>query len=517
MGDGTAGGRAANSSLVARHSSLRPEGAGGNVKGIAGEAARAPTEGRNGARLKVAPPRGGWKVRLPSRAGMGDGTAGGRAANSSLVARHSSLRPEGAAASGFREEGEGVEFADAVVVGVGVGVEDEEGLGAMVMDGAEGGEFALEGGGVADGGGDLPVAGGAFLEGDEIDFAALQPADVDFAVAAAEFEENDVFEEVSGIAAAGAEQGGTEAGIDGIVFAEGLEIGLAADVVAVGLAEEVGLAEGTEIFVDGRRGRAHAVGPEGVDNAVDGKGRADVVEGEAHEALEESRILEAAALEDVAVEDGVEDALEVLVDGGGVAAEGEGQREAAFAGIAAPDGLRGEGGGREGGAVFGKGKGIHAALDVAPREIGGQFAGEEGAVGAGDGDVESAARVEAVNQALPSRNPLDFVEQDMGAASGGETGLEGVPGVAPGGVVRFVGIFVVDADDAVRRDAIRAKGLGIQGEGGRFAAASDAGQDFDQIAPLPGLEPGGYAGTGMERGWIVFMRHGETPCLIEVS
>lgn len=169
---------------------------------------------------------------------------------------------------GGEEEVEEGEVEDAVLVVVaGGGVGGDEDFGESIVDAAEGTQllFALFGGGESVGG--LDVGAGAAEVADEIDLQLLALAHaalvagvdgVDTHIhgdaAAAQLVINQIFHEVRFLKLAEVETGVAQAEVGEIVFGGGVDIPLAADVVARGFFNQKGLFENRQVFFDGRGG-----------------------------------------------------------------------------------------------------------------------------------------------------------------------------------------------------------------------------------------------------------------------
>ena len=146
-------------------------------------------------------------------------------------------------------------MADALEV---VGLDDVEGeeqLGEVIASGAEGGEFAGEGGGVEGGGGDLYVEPATWAFGDEVDFAAVgEVADADAPSATEQVEADEIFKEAGDIGRAIAEQGVTEAKVCGVVFLGDFKVPLASDIPAEELDGEICIGDLAKVAEEGGDG-----------------------------------------------------------------------------------------------------------------------------------------------------------------------------------------------------------------------------------------------------------------------
>ena len=178
--------------------------------------------------------------------------------------------------------------------------------------------------------------------------------------------------------------------------------------------QEIGLFEVEDVRGErvGRAAQCKAVAERGVveDGGCD-------VEQIVRQGAEGGGVAKVVALADVAFQNGVRQGFDIF---GSIRRVGSGKgREGAIVQIVVQCGTAGANGPRGGTlridlacrAVFAKRKGKEFDGVIAPGEVGGQFTAQQLGVGAGDQKAESAPE-EAVDEEIPLRNVLDFVQEE---------------------------------------------------------------------------------------------------------
>ena len=397
-----------------------------------------------------------------------------------------------------------VDAADAVAVGRKVFVEREEGLGMVVANREQGRVFALARRGVAHSFGDLPVVDAVAAARHEVHFPAVLPPDEDVRKATEEFEKDHVFEDAPGVAVPVAGKPVPESDVRRVVLASSRQDFLSADVVAFGLAEEKGVAEGVDIALYRVAVRLEPSGRKAVRDVSEARRIPDVVEKEPGDAVDQAGVGELLAAEDVLDENRVVDAVQIVSDEPGVAIKGKNVGEGAEAeilGVASRPVARGA----YGVAPFPERERLHRDFDVAPGKMRGKFAGEHVGIGARDVDIDSPSGVEAVDQLLEFRDPLYFVQKHVGRPPLSEPQLDPVPDRAPRSEIRRVRILEIERNDLFRGDARTEKFVPEQFKNRRLSATANAGDDLDDVAVAPLAQVFDVGRTGNE----VF--HGKTP------
>lgn len=222
----------------------------------------------------------------------------------------------------FGEEPVGdVDNLDALVIKrrlVGAG---EEELRVGIGGGKERSDFSLEGGGLADVGGNLDVEFFIGAASDEVDFAFAEGADVDFVATAEKLDGDNILVGVTEVEVVGAEFGVFEGVVTEVIFILRGEIGFALDVETADFIEGEGVTEVVKIEIDSAVADLVTAGAEGVGDAAAGGEVGDVVHQEVADFLEEGGVLDVVFLLNVADDEGVVDVADILVTLGLVGVE----------------------------------------------------------------------------------------------------------------------------------------------------------------------------------------------------
>lgn len=217
-----------------------------------------------------------------------------------------------------------IQRANAVVVVVQSWFEGENEFFVVIADLLQRREFALAGGVALHGFGDLDIAFFGGFGGDEINFLVAEFADGDVVTAAQEFEVDDVFDGVTAVAVAEAEEIVAQADVDDVILSEGAEKFFAFDVEAFDLVEKIAFEQRVHIGLYGvgtwgafaRNVFEQALIDERVADGGEGDGAADIIGEEKDNFAQQDGIGELTlattffALEDVAYDDGGIDAVE---------------------------------------------------------------------------------------------------------------------------------------------------------------------------------------------------------------
>ena len=222
-----------------------------------------------------------------------------------------------------------VDFPDAVEVGRRIAVKGQQGLRMVVANGFERCEFAKESRFLAGGEGDLVVMGNGVLKRDEVDLVGAERADEDLVVAALQFQIDDILKNSPLVARLVGEKQPAKARVGEVVLGVGAQNVPALDVVAAHAVKEVGLAERFGVGVQRGVGNGQAFVLEDSDDFVDRVEVADVVGEEFDQTAKRGDIPVAVACDDVLVDDGVENAREIVVLRLGIRIQQGGEGEAA--------------------------------------------------------------------------------------------------------------------------------------------------------------------------------------------
>ena len=210
-------------------------------------------------------------------------------------------------------------------------------------------------------------------------------------------------------------------------------------------------------------------------------------------------------LDDVADDDRVENRLEVLDRRGALEPEVLQSGEAAqdqvvveqFPGRAGGPGVKFD--------ELAEGQGEYGELHVPAGEVGGQFSGEHGGVGAGEVEVAVPVHAQGVDRILPPGDALDLVEEDVGPLRAVRQARAQVLQERGRIAQCETGLgFQVEAHHGGAREAF-GDPLGDHVEQGGLAAPAHAGEDLDDGDVDEGSDAVDVAGT------IDVVLHGAPP------
>ncbi len=255
-------------------------------------------------------------------------------------------------------------------------------------------------------------------------------------------------------------------------------------------ADDLGVLENLEVAVERLALDAHALPPEVGEDVRERGRRAEVVDDVVAHLVEDRDVLHLHAPADVLLEDLPNDRAHVgaLVRHLGVV---ERLGEAALEDVAVE---LGHGVGVDllpeealHLAVLLEAERLHLELDVAPRQPGGQLAGEQVGVRAGDEDGEPALGAKLVHDLLEPLDVLDLVDKEVLHAADPERGL--YQRLEPvGRLHRAEAVPVeVEVDDVVLLHARNPELLGDDLHEARLAAPADAGEHLDHAVVV--VEP----------------------------
>ena len=381
-----------------------------------------------------------------------------------------------------------VDLLDAVEVGGRIAVEGEQELRMVVPDELERLEFAGEGRLVTYCERDLIIRGRGVFKSDEIDFVRAERSDKHFAVAAFQFEKDDVFKDATEVSAPVAQQNAAEPRVGNVVLGVRLQEIPSANVVAICAEQQERITEQIEVAVDRLVVDGESIFQKCSGNAVDGKQVADVVKDELRQSLEEVYVANAIPCCDVFVEDGIENAGKIVVLQRRVLGQQHRGRESSESHVVL-NGDVGNGVGGLGAHVFGEGQRMQLYLDIASGQEGGQFARKEFAVGSGDVNIAILSRKDSVNQPFEIGHDLHFIQKDVVFPFPLHLRVNEFPRFAISREGGRADVFKVDRDDVLMRNAFLDQHVAENFQQRSFTAAPDACDDLDDVTVAPFTDP----------------------------
>ena len=389
---------------------------------------------------------------------------------------------------GVEQKINGIDLLDAVEVCGRIAVEGEQEFRMIIPDEPEWLEFAGEGRLVTYCERDLIVCGRGVFKSDEIDLVRAECSDKHFAVAAFQFEKNDIFKYASEVSAFVAQQNAAKSGIGNVVFGVRLQKVAPANVVAICAEEQERITEQIEVVVDRLVVDCESVFQKGSCNAVDGEQVADIVKDEFRQSLEDVYVTNAIACRDVLVEDRIENAGKIVILQRGILRQQHRSRESSESHVVLKSDVR-NGVGRLGAHVFGEGQRMKLYLDVASGQEGGQFARKEFAVGSSDVNIVIFSCKDSVNQPFKIGNDLHFIQKDVVLPVSFHLSVNEFPRFAISCEGRRTDVFKVDRDDVLLRNAFLNQNVAENFQQCGFAAASDACDNLDDVMIAPFTNP----------------------------
>ena len=303
-----------------------------------------------------------------------------------------------------------VDDADAFHLTFGVLRAGDDHLRIGVLDGEQGGDFALQSLLARNIVAHLDIGLYALFDGDEIDFFLAELSDVDFVSAPQQFNGDEIFIEMPVIGVFRADRGVAEREVRKVILFIRFQIALAFDVVPLEGVEQKATAEIFHICAARLIVRLIGVGGERVCDLADRRLAADIVHQKVGDHVQKVFVFYFELGDDVLRDGRADDARKVFPCVCLIFVEIR-ARHSAFDHIAVERrldivlGIIQE--------IFAEGEGKHCDLEDAAAEQGGEVAGKEKGIGAGQIDIEALFLVQAVDDGLKSVAKLHFVDEEV--------------------------------------------------------------------------------------------------------
>ena len=389
---------------------------------------------------------------------------------------------------GVEQKINGIDLLYAVEVCGRIAVEGEQELRMIVPDELERLEFALEGSFVTYSECDLIVCGRGVFKSDEIDLICAERSDKHFAVAAFQFEKNDVFKHATEVSALVAQQNAAESGVGNVVLGVRLQKVTSANVVAICAEQQERITEQMEVAVDRLVVDGESIFQKGSGNAVDGEQVADIVKDELRQSLEEVYVTNAIACRDVLVEDRIENAGKIVILQRSILGQQHRGRESSESHVVLDSDVW-NGMDRLGAHVFGEGQRMQLYLNVASGQEGSQFARKKFAVGSSDVNIAIFSRKDSVNQPFEIGHDLHFIQKDVVFPASLHLRVYEFPCFAISCEGGRTDVFKVDRDDVLLRNAFLDQNVAENFQQCGFTATSDACDNLDDVMIAPFTNP----------------------------
>ena len=279
-----------------------------------------------------------------------------------------------------------------------------------VLDGEQGGDFPLQRFGAGNIVAYLDIGLYALFDSDEIDFFLAELPDVDFVSAAQQFDGDEIFIEMPVIGVFRADRGVAEREVCKVVFFIRFQIALAIDVVPLEGVEQKAAAEIFYISAARLIVRLIGVGGERVCDLADRRLAADIVHQKIGDHVQQVFVFDSELGDDVFRDGRADDARKVFPCVCRISVEIR-ARHPALDHIAVERRLDIVLGKIQ--EIFAEGEGEHCDLKDAAAEQGGEVAGKEEGVGAGQIDIEALLLVQAVDDGLKPVAKLHLIDEEI--------------------------------------------------------------------------------------------------------
>lgn len=367
-------------------------------------------------------------------------------------------------------------------------VKSDECFRILVADCFERGEFALESRFISDRKRDLKVSWCGVFKSDEIYFFPIDRTNMHIAVSAFKLEKNNILKNVPHIAASLACYNGAKSLIGDVVFAEGLEVVAAFDIISCCVMHEKGFAKRIDIGVYRFSSNGDSFRLECSGDTVYGKWIADIVKDESDNAFKKCAIPEAKSGKCILVDNRVKYSRKVVNARGFVRAKRRYERKTSKSHILAE--RLGLGQFLKCGLILGERKGLHRDFHITPGQKRRKFAGKEFGVGSRHIYICVAFDEKSVHKSFKFWNLLNFIKKDVDFVERIiHFGADKLPGIIKCSEYSYIGVFKVDGNDLIWLYAFCEQFFTKHSQKCGFTASAYSSNDFDDVFVSPSGEP----------------------------